>query len=1126
MSEGKQTGVRLPAAWEQDWVIDRALGSGAFSTVYRIVRKDRPSIDAALKVISIPESERETASLLAEGMDLSQSQSYYDAIAREYTSEIDLMEDLKGTPNIVSIEDYKVVRKENGIGNDIFIRMELLKPLDSVLRQRMLTEVEVIRLGIDICGALDLCEEKHIIHRDIKPANIFINDKTARHVYYKLGDFGVARNFESLTQGLSKKGTPNYMAPEVVNGAPYDHRADLYSLGITLYRLLNGNRLPLIPAQDITPAVRESAIARRLSGEKLPPPEHAGRALSRVVLKACEFRPDDRYASARDMKRALEALLRNNADSGEPEEDQDKTVYILPERENLPGKKEPKQKHRKLIPVIIGCVCVILAGMLVVLLQSGKKPAEPEMPEPMAALTEQPAAAQTSAPTVVPTNAPTAAPTAEPTAEPTAVPTAELTAEPTATFTPEPTAAPTAKPTATPTTEPTATPTAEPTPEPTATPTAEPTATPTAEPTAAPTAEQAALLTDKEIPDEETEQTEWTAGSIVTFGHYEQDCDLLNGAEDIDWIVLDTLDGKALLLSRYGLDTKPYNSVQKSVTWAESTLREWLNHDFLKTAFTYAEQKAIQLTEVDNSESQGYDGWKTDGGENTRDSVFLLSYAEANRYLEVSGSEKNMKPRVSPTAYAKKNGAQASGNSKTEDGEGAGWWWLRSPGSNKGTSAFVRNNGSLSYVNVRSSDGCVRPALWVDMHPEEAEDQDSGEPGVGQESTTAFSDWKEAYYQYLIENGFLYQGNRGASGQHDYTDWFGCKYDPGIEERSGTIYGISYALYDWDQDGIPELLAYDGSKGKDGNYYAYTCRDRRMTCLGAVGQGWPGLYPYREGEYNVLFSAVYDSANTEMIFAAMNEDGTAVKQTLAVTKDNEDERDFAEEPADPILYIRYAAQKNTNSLIPLKFKSLYDNNGLIDAWWNDFLTGYTNTDTDAQKVNANSDPQFSSAASVTAGILFYAETTKATRIREDASKNSRQVKSVDAGTEAAVLAEADGDDGLIWYRVQLQDGTTGYVRIDFLRRTEKPVSNDGSLYGLTLQKLATRNGPSMQYAETGTYFVKGQYIRVLCRAYDSLQNSWWVKCEIPYHGEIRVLWTDYFRFDEKTLPLESIPIGN
>ena len=1105
MSEGKQTGVRLPAAWEQDWVIDRALGSGAFSTVYRIVRKDRPSIDAALKVISIPESERETASLLAEGMDLSQSQSYYDAIAREYTSEIDLMEDLKGTPNIVSIEDYKVVRKENGIGNDIFIRMELLKPLDSVLRQRMLTEAEVIRLGIDICSALDLCEEKHIIHRDIKPANIFINDKTARHVFYKLGDFGVARNFESLTQGLSKKGTPNYMAPEVVNGAPYDHRADLYSLGITLYRLLNGNRLPLIPAQDITPAVRESAIARRLSGEKLPPPENAGRALSRVVLKACEFRPEDRYGSAKEMKRALEALLRNNEDSGTPEEDQDKTIYILPEKQNLPEKKEPKQKHRKLVPVIIGCVCVILAGILVVLLQGGKKPAEP-----------------TATPTAEPTAEPTVTPTVEPTAKPTAEPTATPTPEPTATPTIEPTATPTAEPTVTPTTEPTATPTAEPT----ATPTPEPTATPTTEPTETPTAEQAALLTDEEIPNDGIEQTEWSIGSIVAFGHYEQDNDPLNGAEDIEWIVLDTRDGKALLLSRYGLDTKPYNSVQKSVTWSESTLREWLNHDFLKSAFTYAEQKAIQLTEVDNSESQGFGSWKTDGGENTHDSVFLLSYAEANRYFEVSGSEKNMKARVSPTAYAKKNGAQASGSSKTEDGEGAGWWWLRSPGSNKGTSAFVRNNGSLSYVNVRSSDGCIRPALWMDMHPEEAEDTDSGEQDVGQESTASFSDWKEAYYQYLIENGFLHQGNRDASGQHEYTDWFGCKYDPGIEEHSGAIYEISYALYDWDQDGIPELLAYDGSKGRDGNYYAYTCRDGKMICLGTVGQGWPGLYPYREGEYNVLFSAVFDGAYTEILSASINDDGTAMKQTLAVKKDNEDESNFAEEPADPILYIRYAAKTSTNSLIPLKFKSLYDNDGLIDAWWNDFLTGYTNADSGAQAVNTNADLQPSPAASVTAGILFYAETTKTTRIREEASKNSRQVKSVGAGTEVAVLAEADGDDGLIWYRVQLQNGTVGYARIDFLKRTDKPVSNDGALYGLTLQKLATRNGPSMQYSETGTYFVKGQYIKVFCRAYDSSQNSWWVKCEIPYHGEIRVLWTDYFRFDEKTLPLESIPIGN
>ena len=117
MSERRLSGIRLPESWAADWVLDRALGSGAFSTVYRAVRRDRPSVEAAIKIISIPGSEAELASLRAEGMTQDQSQSYYDEVARGYISEIDLMEDLKGTQNIVSIEDYKVVRKTNSVGN-------------------------------------------------------------------------------------------------------------------------------------------------------------------------------------------------------------------------------------------------------------------------------------------------------------------------------------------------------------------------------------------------------------------------------------------------------------------------------------------------------------------------------------------------------------------------------------------------------------------------------------------------------------------------------------------------------------------------------------------------------------------------------------------------------------------------------------------------------------------------------------------------------------------------------------------------------------------------------------------------------------------------------------------------
>ena len=365
----------------------------------------------------------------------------------------------------------------------------------SVLRERRMTEREVIRLGIDICNALDLCEEKHIIHRDIKPANIFVNDKTPRHVFYKPGDFGVARNLASLTQGLSKKGTPNYMAPEVVNGKPYDHRADIYSLGITLYRLLNGNRLPLVAASDITPTMRENAVARRLGGEKLPPPENASRGLTKAVLKACEYRPEDRYDSAREMKQALEAALYNNMENSPVEDDQDKTVYIIPEEKRQPAEKERKQKKWMLVAAVIASICLVLAGIIFFIMQGGKKGKDLNptiLPE--IKVSAEPAENPERTISTLTTEETMAAPSPENTATSTLVPTD--TPEPTATPTEEPTATPTPEPTATPTAEPTATPT----PEPTATPTAEPTATPTFTPvptnTSTPAAEQ--TVTDTE----------------------------------------------------------------------------------------------------------------------------------------------------------------------------------------------------------------------------------------------------------------------------------------------------------------------------------------------------------------------------------------------------------------------------------------------------------------------------------------------------------------------------------------------------------------------------------------------------------------------------------------------------
>ena len=204
-------------------------------------------------------------------------------------------------------------------------------------------------------------------------------------------------------------------------------------------------------------------------------------------------------------------------------------------------------------------------------------------------------------------------------------------------------------------------------------------------------------------------------GDYVWFGSYEQDNDTANGKEDIEWLVLDKQGSKVLLLSHYGLDALRYNRYEE-VTWENCTLRTWLNETFIKYAFNSAEQQSIFLTNVDNSRSQCYSEFDTTGGNNTQDKIFLLSYAEANKYLDVTyDNDNNTKSRVAPTDYAIAQGARQSEDYKTEDGLYAGWWWLRSPGYYQYSAADVDSYGSLGGSDVNDDINCVRPALWVDL---------------------------------------------------------------------------------------------------------------------------------------------------------------------------------------------------------------------------------------------------------------------------------------------------------------------------------------------------------------------------------------------------------------------------
>ena len=131
-----------------------------------------------------------------------------------------------------------------------------------------------------------------------------------------------------------------------------------------------------------------------------------------------------------------------------------------------------------------------------------------------------------------------------------------------------------------------------------------------------------------------------TVGETVYFGHYEQDNDLSNGKEPIEWIVLEVQDGKSLLLSKYVIDAHPYNSNSDSNIWEESSLRKWLNGSFFSTAFSDTQKPFILLTDVDNSEMQDYSWWSHGGSDNTEDRLFVLSYAETIIFKEQTICEK------------------------------------------------------------------------------------------------------------------------------------------------------------------------------------------------------------------------------------------------------------------------------------------------------------------------------------------------------------------------------------------------------------------------------------------------------------------------------------------------------
>ena len=286
------------------WETVRRIGVGSFGAVYEIERTLFGITEkAALKVVSIPQQDSEIDALRSQGCRDERISQRFFAQAQEMMERYALIRRMDQSAHIVTVDDIRIVQQDNDLGWDVLLKMELLTPLPTALPVAV-PEKEVVRIARDLCLALSQCERFGLVHRDIKPQNLFVSPTGQ----YKLGDFSIAKSVEEAS--AARGGTYNYMAPEVYHGLPYGFSADIYSLGLVLYWLLNERRGPFLPLppEAVSFQMTENALNRRFCGESIPAPAHGSEALRKIVLNACACEQSVRYQSAEQMLHDLDRL--------------------------------------------------------------------------------------------------------------------------------------------------------------------------------------------------------------------------------------------------------------------------------------------------------------------------------------------------------------------------------------------------------------------------------------------------------------------------------------------------------------------------------------------------------------------------------------------------------------------------------------------------------------------------------------------------------------------------------------------------------------------------------------------------------------------------------------------------
>ena len=296
------------------------------TSVY-IVKSTKSNQSYYLKHICIPESQKQVDALMFTGAaaTVEDAQNYYKQVAADYQSELETLEKLSASPNIGCYRSYQIEPKEDGVGFEIYLLAEYRQTLSEVLAETPMTQSGAVNLGLDLCSALCSLREAGLIHRNVKPSNVYLSSSG----HYLLGDLGIAKIDELKYCSMPENMLSSFSAPELFSLlGTIEPTTDIYSVGMILYRIYNGNHGPF---EDEKTSAR-AADKLRVTGQQLPAPMYADYEMADILLKACAFKPEDRYQTPQELQEALLEYGKRNEASPPPKKRSSRSSLPTPSR--------------------------------------------------------------------------------------------------------------------------------------------------------------------------------------------------------------------------------------------------------------------------------------------------------------------------------------------------------------------------------------------------------------------------------------------------------------------------------------------------------------------------------------------------------------------------------------------------------------------------------------------------------------------------------------------------------------------------------------------------------------------------------------------------------------------------